>query len=616
MSFEPIKSKLRERRIITYDLEWIPETMQFSLGGIYDGQNYLYETNISSFCRTLFQPKHEGAWIYAHAGGMADIMFILDEVSKHRDVQVEATFSGSSAIHVTVKWARHRWVLLDSYWLLRDKLAHLAHSVGMTKTRGSYKCANYPACGHLGRECASAPACGCDVGPEPLCMFYAPTAVLKDYNEIDNRILWTAITRFQDELLTMGSDLQVTIASTAMRLFRRKYLQRPIQTSPALSDRTRPAYVASRVEPYRSECKDELKEYDINSSFPYAMTKETPGSLLGTRRTLPSVGPYFAQARISIPDMFLPPLGRRAQRDGRIYFPVGTWEGLFSRPDLELLEEAGGRIEKVFECHVFESRDDFAMYATELYNQRKASKDPFVKILLKYLLNSCYGKTAESREKRRLVLHPDSEGCPHGGEHDIIDGQVMRASCVEVLFPGAILVTEEREIAHEHVPIAAQITSEARRTLWHCARPCGEDLYYSDTDSLYTHQELPTGNELGQLKLERTVPPPSLFVAPKLYLAGGKVKSKGFSRLSEEAFRGLIGGHPVELERMMRVREMARSKGFLGPLIQKLTKSLSLDSHRPKRKMKDDRPSEPWNVLQIEERWKPETDRHLSRGHV
>jgi DNA polymerase type B, organellar and viral len=399
----------------------------------------------------------------------------------------------------------------------------------------------------------------------------------------------------------------VTIASTAMRLFRRKYLKSTIPTSTVISDRVRSAYVASRVEPYRTRCETELLEYDINSSFPFAMTKTTPGGLLAIRKSFPKSPDalYFAQARIKVPDSFLPPLGRRAKRDGRIYFPTGIWEGLFSRPDLELLQEAGGDIEKIFEVLVFEARDDFAGYAQDLYEKRRAAPDLFTKLLLKFLLNSCYGKTAESREKTRLVIHPDTDLCPHGGEHNVEQGGIYKATCVEVLFEGAVLVTEEKEIAHEHVPIAAQITSEARRTLYKGAVTCGSDLFYSDTDSLYTHSTLPTGDRLGDWKLERRVPPPSHFVAPKLYRTGDKIKSKGFSSLTDAQWKDLIAGDEIHIPRMLRIKEIARSKSLIGPVLATLTKSLALGKHRPKRKMDLDPlgASEPWDVRQTEERY-------------
>ena len=606
MSFSPITSELSIRKIVVYDLEWIPVSLKLRMCGFYDGRRYHAYSTVAGLMNRLLSKENRGAYIYAHAGGLADMLFLLEHLGKTSEYRVEASFSGSSAVVVRVSKNRDVWVFVDSYWLLRDKLEHLAHSLGKSKERDAFKCVGYPACGHVGRECKQAPKCGCKVGPEPLCMFYAaPMKILCEYNERDCKILYEAIDRFQKSLLLLGTDLQLTIASTAMRHFRRNYLKSPIETSSSLSDLVRPAYIASRVEPYR-EYGENLTLYDINSSFPYAMTFPTPGRLLGRSTKIPTDPNilYVATCDVVVPDMFLPPLGRRAKRDGRIYFPTGKWNGMFSRPDLELLLEVGGRIEKVTDVMLFEARTDFADYARHLYEKRRKETDQFMRLLYKYLLNSCYGKTAESRDKTKLMLHPFSLACPHDGLHDHVDASgCMVSKCVEELFPGAILISEEKTIAHEHVPIAMQITSEARRTLYHCAVPCGEDLYYSDTDSLYTHHVFEDSDKLGGLKREKTVKK-AHFSAPKLYKTDGEVKGKGFSHITEAQYDGLQVGQPIQIERMLRVKEMSKRMGGIYPLSATLEKRLNLGGTRPKRNMRGGEASSPWHVREIEEKWK------------
>jgi hypothetical protein len=604
MGFTPVTSKLKKRKIAVYDLEWIPETSKLTLAGFYDGETYKAYKSMAGLLNRMLSRENRGTYIYAHAGGLFDMLWVLEELMKNDHYLVEASFSGSSAVVVRIRRGHDTWVLIDSYWLLRDKLDHLARTCGMAKTRGSYVCSNYPACGHVGRVCEGAPKCGCGTEPESLCMFYAPREALLPYNMQDCKILYTAITMFQDSILEMGTDLQLTIASTAMRFFRRKYLKSEIVTSTALSDAVRPAYIASRVEPYR-EFGEDLNLYDINSSFPYAMTFPTPGALLAKTDRIPSKGLYVATCTVEVPEMFLPPLGRRAKRDGRIYFPTGRWEGMFSRPDLELLEECGGKIDRVGEVLLFESRTDFADYATDLYEKRRATKDEFEKMLYKLFMNSCYGKTAESRDKTMMVIHPKTLGCPHDGKHEHIGerGELL-AECVEELFPGVVLISEEKEIAHEHVPIAMQVTAEARRTLYRYAQSCKEDLYYSDTDSLYTHQTFPDSSALGGLKFEKNVKK-AHFLAPKLYKTDGKVKSKGFSRMTEAQYDGLQLGEAVPIERLLRIREMARSQSRLAPHLEKLEKRLQLGKTRPKRNMRGNgEASAPWDVRETEEKWR------------
>lgn len=603
-----ITGKPKAHAIAVYDLEWVPETYELRLAGFFDGEKYRSFPTIGGLLNHMLQPKYRKTIFYAHAGGLADMHFLLEKMQEVPELHVTAAFSGSSAIVVKVTWKDHTFTFLDSYWLLRDKLAHLAPFTGIAKDRGGYKCADYPACGHVGRACASAPECGCDVGPEPLCMFRAPYAILRDYNERDCLILYRAIVMFQEMLLDMGTELASTIASTALTLFRTKYLTKNIATDPGRNDVLRASYDASRVEVIRPilDVGDgpPARYYDINSSFPFAMTHPCPGEYLGQRQTLPTDDTlYFADCTVSVPDMFLPPLPAKG-RDGRTFFPTGSWRRLYARPDLELLLEAGGRIEAVHEVSCFSPFVDLAAYALDLYDRRaraKARGESFLALLLKFLLNSCYGKFGEHREKEQLVMHPFGEGCPHAGAHDTYGGG---ASCVEPLFPGCILVTEEKNIAHEHVAIASHITSLARRTLYRFLARCGEDVYYTDTDSIVTGQTLPTGPELGALKLEHEVRS-GRFVQPKLYELDGKIKSKGFSRLTPAQFEDLIAGREVEVERMYRIKEVARElKGF-GAHGKRFGKKVRMGASRPKRQTAPGGGTRPWTFKEIQERWTP-----------
>jgi hypothetical protein len=610
VSLTPLTTPAKSHKIAVYDLEWIPETYELTLAGFDDGERYVSFPTIERLLNHVMQPKYRAYKFYAHAGGLADMHFLLEKLVQKPNIRVDASFSGSSAIVVKARWGGSVYTFYDSYWLFRDKLAHLSKFTGIEKNRGVWKCASFPACGHVGRVCADAPGCGCSTEPEPLCIFRAPYSILRDYNERDCRILYRAIVAFQEELLEMGGELRSTIASTALSFFRRVYLRDPIATSPVMNDALRAAYISSRVEPFREVLDSPASYYDINSSFPFAMTQPCPGEHLSTGATIPDTdAPFFARAVVSVPEMFLPPLGARG-KDDRIFFPTGSWRGLFSAPDLRLLESVGGRIESVEECHVYHSFTDLACYALDLYERRlKAKKagQSFRALVLKYLLNSCYGKFGEHREKTSMRVHPHNAGCPHGGAHETLNARgEMSASCIEQLFSGVDLVTEEKSIPHEHVPIAAHITSLARATLYKYLAMCGEDLYYTDTDSIVTGQTLPVGDALGELKKEYDVTS-GRFIQPKLYEIDGHVKSKGFSRLTSEQFQALVSGQEIRVERMYRVKELAREQGRFGPVGKTFDKRIRLGMSRPKRQADATGGTRPWTYEETQQRWKGAT---------
>lgn len=646
MTVAPITTEVLTRSIIVYDLEWYPKKLDVRLVGVFDGERY-YDypqggfASVRAFLAEWLIAEHSGKWFYGHYGGMADIQFILHEIQKDPRYEVEASFSGSSAIIVNIRLigTRLSWTFIDSFWLLKDKLENIGKAIGLLKTTHSYQCSDYPDCGH--RDA---------IRRTSLCMFYAPLPVLRDYNEQDCRILWTAITRFEAELQALGGQLQMTIASCAMHLFRRKYLKQEIRTLAYVNESARKAYTSSRVEVFQDRCvadgfnpetvfrdlygDDESAfdgnaarqlrpedpddpytwqrkvangnrgpvphYYDINSSFPYAMTKPCPGEMRTIDQHLPPGEDtlYLADAEIEVPPMYLPPLPYRHK--GRIFFPTGRWRSWFSGEDLQLLEENGGTIHKVFEVVTFHPMEDLRDYALDLYELRKNEKEEFRRIVLKYLLNSLYGKWAEQSEKTALWLNPQFTTCQHKPKHrcDLwprcVHGRAKMEcnGCIEVLWPGALLVTQSVVLQHEHVPIAVDITARARRNLYNFLKAAQADVYYCDTDSLVTTRQMPTSKELGGLKHEYDLVG-GVFVAPKVYatlehvvrephddakppdpfeLEEGlictfkrHVKAKGFSHMTYERFLQVQAGEEVAVERMTRVRELFR-KGNSAPV--------------------------------------------------
>lgn len=576
----PIHKPATKRDFITFDLEWAKGERygnhwhpKVTLAGVYDGNRYRYYYTIREFLEGELTHKNRGKWFYAHAGGLADMIFVLEILLKNPSYQVDASFSGSSAIIVRIKRGKAKWVFVDSYWLLRDKLANIAKFVGMEKGEVDFESETLQS--------------------------------LIDYNELDCKILWHAIDRFQETLLGLGGQLQMTLASSSMALFRRRYLKRHIIPSPKLNDATRHSYVASRVEIFQKECGEALY-YDINSSFPFAMTFEAPGNPLRTRKDLPSHNLYLCQATVTVPDMYFPPLPYRHEH--KVYFPTGTWKGWFMGTDMQLLEERGGRIETVHTCIEFLPFNDLRDFALDLYEMRKNANDAMSKMVLKLLLNSLYGKFGESESKTSLICYPD---------------EPLRDEGASLLFPGVYLLEREVEVPHGHVPLAAHITSIARKVLYEFMDRT-DSFYYCDTDGFACNGFLETGSELGQLKKELEIKR-GKFYRPKVYelehADGKRVKAKGFTltpdnqlrmswpveerdrlakEYSYEQFARLVDGHEVETRRFYRIRELLRKQGMeYQPTETIVPKRLQRET--PKRCFGKNGDSRPWTVEEIGE---------------
>lgn len=570
MSIRPLDSKRRLKRYIAYDMEWIPGTLQIRVVGVYDGRRYRSYPTVERFLVNELTKENHGAWFYAHAGGLADVQFVFEALHRHPEYQVKATFSGSAAIIVEVKRGKHVWTFLDSYWLLKDKLANIAKGLGREKTGPK------------------------EDDTEEIEAWYATVDIeeLTAYNKNDCIILWEAIEAFELSLMELGGELKRTLAACGMNLFRRKYLQSEIETHDSINEKAMQSYVSSRVEVFRREIPLPSNHYDVNSLFPYAMTFPLPGDYIGTIRDIPLPGNlYMADVEIEIPDLYLTPVPTRL--GGRVFFPTGRWRTWLTSIDLELMLKEHGKIHKVHEVILFEPFHDLAGYARDLYTKRKNSKDPWERMVIKYLLNTIYGKFAESEEKSVVHLHPSQT---------LLQNRLSRES---MLLPGCYEEELIVPIPHRWVPISSFITAIGRRTLYQFLSMT-RHFYYCDTDSIVTKDEFSTSNELGALKLEKTIKDVGLFIAPKLYREDNLIKAKGFSlgrdeNRAVESFEDLIAGGEVKVTRMRRIKENLR-KGSTKPKEELITKRLAKNPiakrcHDPKTGV-----SRPWTIEELREK--------------
>ena len=553
---------------MVYDLEWVPRTMKLRMVGVYDdNEGYRCYESIDMFISGELTARNRGRWLYAHAGGLADFHFVVHRL-KELGFSVRGSTSGSSAIIVVVSklvWngermvpGKDRWYFVDSYWLLRDSLRNIGKWVGISKGNEDESVEFY--------ETAD---------------FYT----LRDYNEVDCRILFHGIRYFEDVLYELGGQLKMTQASCAMDLFRRRFLSNDIETSMAVNQTVINALYASRVEVLATECEDAFY-YDVNSSFPYAMTHPQPGELIRTNRSLSDNGIYIADVTISVPDCYLPPLPVRHAH--RLFFPVGQWRGWYSNIDIEVLLKSGGKVEKVHEVMHFAENLDLREYSMTLYELRRKS-DGFPKLAYKYLLNSLYGKFAESAEKTEIIVNPP----------EVEEGWQM-------MVPGVFIHEKIAEVPHMHVPIAVHVTAIARRTLYDFMGLSSE-LHYCDTDGFSTSQRYRDGDGLGQIKLEKLIRK-GRFIQAKIYDLDGTtpdgkplrvLKAKGFSRMNLEKFEKLLNNEEIEYTRMARIKENAR-RGDFTPREIIVRKGINQDAIG-KRFFYPDGQSRPWSWDELQE---------------
>ena len=314
------------REISTIDGEWVPpekftkfgkgkteisEPIESRMFGCFDGFKYYRYKTLAALIRAQITSANAGRWFFAHGGGRADFLFLLNNLLKPRQInrggmtwKIDEKIAGGRILFITVshgryipdrdyndqpkktpegpvlKWhTKETWTFIDSTAIFPLKLAEIGETIGMGKAKGRRtldylhqrfgitdldKPANKPTRGweeKIRKEFnipAGKPLCIADLeklSPKIRRAFYAtaPLGVLSEYNKRDCVILWRALDKYQSTLLELGGQMQKTGAASSLDLFRRAYLRDDIRTSDEINNLIEfgGGYVASRVEAFR-----------------------------------------------------------------------------------------------------------------------------------------------------------------------------------------------------------------------------------------------------------------------------------------------------------------------------------------------------------------------------
>ena len=526
MALTRIVKRPPSMRILTWDLEWHPGSLEITIAGLYDGKAYRAFRDIRGFLEHILGRRYKGAYLFAHFGGRFDGVFLLRELRRYfPHLPLYVIMNGSSAVMIEVRCDGYPIRFCDSQFLFKQSLEDMGESLGMEKGE---------------------------------CPFYPPPLTtkqwleLRTYNEQDCRILWHGLDRAAHALESLGSTLSFTLASTALRLFRVRYLSEDIPTSSVHNREIRPGYIASRVEDYR-RVSMWGKHYDINSSFPHSQMSPLPGRHLTTDRTIGDM--TIAHVRVRVPERWLPPLPVR--HGNSIYFPTGEFDAWYCTDDLILLEEMGGAVLEVYRAHHYEPWNDISEFVRDIYNLRlKAADDPFLSNFWKITMNAgVYGKLGERGDKEKIVLGLKRLKCPHNGEHEQIPG---RPTCIRRVANGVWAILEPGDPKHTHIPVPLVTTARSRARITRFASRA-EGLAYCDTDGISSQSTFESSTALGELKLEYEYVD-GIFPRCKMYSVTRTTPIKDRERVKMAKWLKKRGINDVDQEQ--EVRHLVKAKGF------------------------------------------------------
>jgi hypothetical protein len=574
-----IKGKPKLRQFATIDIETRNWVEPYAVG-FYDGRKYVdfldYTYSWQAIDNALdhvLSPAYSGYWIYAHNGGNFDFTFFLRRLmfspKLRRRFTVSVTPIGSCIVRFDVeerteglhraecvdplcrgcdasarapddRSKRMKWTFVDSARLMPLPLNEVGEAFGIGKK------------------------VQIDISYDELAK-PENTKSMRRYLEVDCVLLHKAITKMQFTLNTLGGQIGITLPSSALDLYRRKYQAEDIAASRhsitcpmrakkrtkgippegecrgCLHKIIRASYCGGRTEifrmkfqPYTSNAKqiDTGDMLDISSHYPACMLEPMPTgdaielmnldekAILSNAKNL--VG--FVECDVHIPDdCYLPPLPLKTQ-EGKLIFPTGNLSGTWNTSELKLLSRVGGKIVRSRQSLWYETTACFARFVRQLYKLRD-KKSPTWNVgldwIAKILMNSLYGKFAMVEERSRIVIHPDS---PDG------------LACVDL---EADIWTEECYVSADYVipQLSAHVTALARARLWELLQHVldkGGRIYYTDTDSeAISGVRIETGDGLGDLKHEGSFTRAE-FTLPKLYLIEWTEKQKKSKKTKEE----------------------------------------------------------------------------------
>jgi hypothetical protein len=375
-----------------------------------------------------------------------------------------------------------------------------------------------------------------------------------------------------------------TIAGLAFNAFRHRFMNARIYIH------RHPEAQRLEIESYRggrNECfyigryKGKVYALDVNSMYPFVMLNNGYPVMLtayyqtGDLKTLEGLMRdllVIARLRVRVNE---PVVG--VKHNGKLVFPIGTFEGVFTSPEIQLVREYG-KILEVKEIAGYEPARVFFEYVSyfhRLKTEYEAKGDMVFRSIAKLYLNSLYGKFGQRLNRYTLV----AENCNmDDGIYSMISETSSKPVSIWVIDGRMYMVEKEEPSENSFVAVASFVTSYARNYLTQLILKAGYgNVLYCDTDSLFVTErgydnlrEYIGERELGKLEVRGVGEEMTIF-APKHYIFKGVAKIKG---VPGKAVR--IDDTTYRLERWLRGRSLLRRGITDRVLVEETEKKLRL----------------------------------------
>jgi hypothetical protein len=355
---------------------------------------------------------------------------------------------------------------------------------------------------------------------------------LKEYNLRDCYLLEKAIKSFisdvEKEYEIEITAIPLTISSFSRTIMKKFYGTDYTLNNVWLNEYFRKWYFGGRVEVFDFNVWEKVKDYDINSLYPYVMHKYKYTQDLVYKETTKKYDELSDYDFVALECLvnekgYLPLIPERVE--GKLVFREGIKRCLLWKEEIDYLLGVG-QIDIISITKVYQGdrRHLFKDFVKKAYKLRKRTDKRFYNLIFKIILVSSYGKFAEKTEKEQISIKPLEEMTKEDLKfsREEIDGKF-------------ILRTKKTVKLNLNVPIACKITAMGRLELHkHMMKTInkGGKLIYCDTDSIFTDGEYYDEKEvLGEMKLEADIEKLICLNAKEYAYDNkitGRIKMKGF----------------------------------------------------------------------------------------
>lgn len=324
-----------------------------------------------------------------------------------------------------------------------------------------------------------------------------PTKVI-EYCEYDAELTVELAEKLESMLQVSGIDV---VKYYSCGYLAKQYLKKhgvsfnPLRDEKVI-DFVRPAYFGGRIEFMRRGTFKRVYQYDINSAYPYAITKLE--QIIGykfAKQVDPTARYFFVECTVNIPkDTHFSPLAYR-NKQGLITYPTGVLSLTIDCITFNTLKKEGmiKSVQKVLNVYT-NGEKPFKKLVERMYNRRQVAPAD-ENYILKIILNSLYGKFAEKRKD--YVEIEESEALLMLDGH-LTDNKRPRIIETEVgYFMRKVYYSKNSNLIY-----AALITSEIRNLLYKVMK------------------ELPPRSLIGTMTdcIFSTVPVPNTYISTKKQL--------------------------------------------------------------------------------------------------